>query len=106
MSVSGAAELLANNISQVQIYYPTGLTARAAQYRAYSGIQFLADVGGLLGLLLGVSVLSTAQVIKDGCLWAAHRYWRLEEDDHWDVEAADDLVAAASCGLGGKRTKH
>ncbi|KAF0297074.1 Acid-sensing ion channel 3 [Amphibalanus amphitrite] len=106
MSVSGAAELLANNISQVQIYYPTGLTARAAQYRAYSGIQFLADVGGLLGLLLGVSVLSTAQVIKDGCLWAARRYWRLEEeDDQWDEEA-HELVAAASCGIAGQTAKR
>ena len=101
MSVSTADELLIHNMSQVQIYYPTGLTASATQYRAYDGVQFLADVGGLLGLLLGVSVLSAAQVIKDGCLWAARRYWRLEED-HWEEET-DELVAAASCGIGGKR---
>ncbi|XP_037090938.1 acid-sensing ion channel 5-like [Pollicipes pollicipes] len=96
MSISTMDELQRNNISQVEIYYPTGLTAQAVQRHAYGGVQFMADVGGLLGLLLGISVLSAVQVLQDGCLWVARRYWRLEEHcEHEEGELAGVELADA-----------
>lgn len=55
--------------SQLQVYYGSGLVQQLVEGWAYDSSQFLADVGGSLGFLLGVSVLSLLHLLEQFFEW-------------------------------------
>ncbi|CAG0895738.1 unnamed protein product [Cyprideis torosa] len=57
---------------KIELYYPNGLAHRVTESWGYDASQFIGEVGGSLGLLLGMSVLSFLEILENisRVMWA------------------------------------
>ena len=77
-----------NNLVQLNIFYEDFLVQHVVEEPSYDAIRLLADIGGQLGLFLGVSVLSVTEFLM----------WMFDE-------AKDRLLCIRSCREVRKRLK-
>lgn len=61
--------------SYFHIYFPTGISVELEEEWGYDQTMFIADFGGSLGFLLGISILSVLEIIESAAL-ALYRYLR------------------------------
>lgn len=55
----------ASNQSQLLIYYNSPLVEKQVEYWSYDFSQFVADAGGSMGFLLGVSVIGIVSILEN-----------------------------------------
>ncbi|CAG0881975.1 unnamed protein product [Cyprideis torosa] len=66
---------------KIELYYPSGLAHQVIESWGYDGSQFIGEVGGSLGLLLGMSVLSFLEILENisRVMWAK-LCWKKKRD--------------------------
>ncbi|CAH3149510.1 unnamed protein product, partial [Pocillopora meandrina] len=57
-------EFLNRNFLQVKVFYERLNFQEVQEYLSYKGINLIADIGGQLGLWIGISVLTCCEVLE------------------------------------------
>ncbi|KAI8128239.1 Pickpocket protein 11 [Lucilia cuprina] len=74
----GSITKLPRELSLVKIFYPSDIAIRYQKNVLYNWYQILSNIGGVIGICMGCSLISGIEIIYFGCYRLVERYLKLK----------------------------